>query len=221
MTENKYLAETKFFDYNQSEIQKYAEHIWKQRNDMTEKLILLFERVRDDVRYNPYIFSAVPQTLKASYALIQAESYCIPKAVLLGAIARLWGVPARLCLFDVKNHISSPQLLAFLKSDIFTMHGCTEIYHQERWIKLTPAFNKSLCDKLALDVLDFDGSNDVVFQQFTPDGKKHMEYLKDHGHFDDVPLEFILAGVRKHYPHLALDIPQNNKSLEKDLSKIK
>ena len=82
------------------------------------------------------------------------------------------------------------------------MHGFIELYLNGRWVKATPAFNQQLCQMMKVDPLEFDGVNDSVFQEFTEDGHAHMEYINDHGVFDDVPFDFILAGLQAAYGHL-------------------
>ena len=117
--------------------------------------------------------------------------------MLLGALARKYAIPSRLGLADVKNHLSSQQLIDFLRSDIFVMHGFIELYLPDpqgemHWVKATPAFNERLCRLMKVDVLEFDGYNDSIFQEFDENGGQHMEYLADHGTFADVPMDFIL-----------------------------
>src|SRR3546814_12968820 len=98
-----------------------------------------------DVCSSDLTFSRDPQTLRGSYALACGESYCVPKATLLAACARHCGIPARIGLADVRNHLSTARLLELLKSDVFAMHGYTELYLNERWVKATPALNQGLC----------------------------------------------------------------------------
>ncbi len=50
--------------------------------------------------------------------------------------------------------------------------------------------------------LEFDGRNDSVFHPFNRDGERHMEYLRDHGQFPDVPEAFFFGYLRQCYPHL-------------------
>jgi len=68
--------------------------------------------------------------------------------------------------------------------------------------KATPAFNKELCKKLNVGVLDFDGENDAIFQPFSEDGGKFMEYTHEYGEFDDLPYELMLQEFKKYYGHL-------------------
>lgn len=217
-----YLQATRFFDYHQPRLAQWIEQqLDGVATDPVSQVRALYLAVRDEVHYNPYVFSEDPDTFRASHALISGESYCIPKAVLLGAAARAIGVPSRLGLADVRNHLSSPKLIEFLRSDIFRMHGYIELYLNERWVKATPAFNNRLCQVMGVEPLAFDGLRDSVFQQYTADGQAHMEYIEDHGVFDDLPHALIVDSVRTHYGHLFQDgelQDHRRDSLESDLA---
>lgn len=216
-----YLSSTFYFDYDHHEVQAFADRVIGGDDlSQTEMAVRLYYAVRDEIRYNPYVFKTDPKSLSASYCIEAGESYCIPKAVLLGALCRYKGIPARLGLADVKNHLSSPQLIEFLRSEIFVMHGFIELFLDGKWVKATPAFNAALCEKMGVDTLDFDGKEDSIFQEFNDEGHKHMEYLADHGTFDDVPMEFIAMSVAKAYPHLVkpeLLAKYQSHSLEEDI----
>jgi len=217
----RYLQPTAFFDYEKPELKAWiARQLEGVSDDPVEQITVLYLAVRDSINYNPYVFRTDPTTLSASYALASRETYCIPKAVLLGAAARAIGIPSRLGLADVRNHLSSPKLIEWLRSDIFRMHGFIELYLNGQWVKATPAFNKQLCELMKVEPLEFDGVNDSVFQEFTEDGQAHMEYINDHGVFDDVPHQFIVDGVRAAYGHLFPEDGENLEvegSLEKDI----
>ncbi|MCK2150210.1 transglutaminase-like domain-containing protein [Marinobacter alexandrii] len=200
---DQYLKPTAFFDYENSELKTWiAEQLQGVSNDPVEQVKALYLAVRDHISYNPYVFRTDPNIFSASHALSSGESYCIPKAVLLGAAARSLGIPSRLGLADVRNHLSSPKLIEWLQSDIFRMHGFIELYLNGRWVKATPAFNRQLCELMKVAPLEFDGINDSVFQEYTDAGQAHMEYVNDHGVFDDVPHGFIVTGIENAYPHL-------------------
>ena len=53
-----------------------------------------------------------------------------------------------------------------------------------------------------VEPLDFDGENDSIFQEYNNEGREFMEYLEDYGYFEDVPLDFMEAKAREHYPHI-------------------
>ncbi len=48
--------------------------------------------------------------------------------------------------------------------------------------------------------LEFDGRQDSVFHQFDAKGQRHMEYVKEHGHFADLPWDRLMGDYRSAYP---------------------
>lgn len=184
-----------------------------------EKAIRLFYAVRDGIRYNPYAFGTNEQSFVASNVLTAGEAFCIPKAILLAAAARVVGIPSRLNFADVKNHLSSPRLLEVLQTDIFTFHGSTELYLKGRWVKVTPAFNRTLCEKMKVAPIEFDGRHDAIFQSFDTAGNQFMDYVYDHGSFADLPVDKMVAAFHRHYPHLfGVERPVVGKDLESEIA---
>ncbi len=202
---NEYLQPGRFIDSDHPEVIAFTERNRGASADLREQAVSLYYAVRDQVRYNPYTFSRDPQTLKASHALSAGESYCVPKALLLAACARHCGIPARIGLADVRNHLATPRLLALLRSEVFAMHGYTELYLAGRWVKATPAFNLALCRVFKVEPLAFDGLNDSVFHSCNQQGERYMEYLQDHGQFAELPLELFFSHLAACYPHLFND----------------
>ena len=202
---DEYLQPGPFIDSDHPDVIAFAERNRGGSEDLREQAVSLYYAVRDQVRYNPYTFSRDPQTLKASHALSAGESYCVPKALLLAACARHCGIPARIGLADVRNHLATPRLLALLRSEVFAMHGYTELYMAGRWVKATPAFNLALCRVFKVEPLAFDGLNDSVFHPCNQQGERYMEYLQDHGQFAELPLELFFSHLAACYPHLFND----------------
>ena len=165
--------------------------------------VALYGVVREHVLYDPYIDLASPSSYQASKVLALGRGYCVGKAALLAACARAVGIPARVGYADVRNHMSSPRLYALIKTDVFRWHSYTDLYIKDRWVKATPAFNSALCNHLGVNVLDFDGCQDSLFQELDRSGnRRHMEYLQDRGTFADVPFETIVSDFLENYPAL-------------------
>lgn len=200
---NNNLQATDIIDSDNSEVISFAQQAIGQTTDQKEQAIKLYYAVRDEFRYDPYRIQFTPNGLKASAVIKQGYGYCVSKAVLLAAAGRAVGIPTRLGFADVKNHLSSEKLKQAMQSDVFSWHGYTEFYLDNKWVKATPAFNKLLCDKTGIKPLEFDGENDSVFHEFDQAGNKHMEYLKDHGPFDDLPFQKIAEAYKKQYPMFA------------------
>jgi hypothetical protein len=85
---------------------------------------------------------------------------------------------------------------------VFAFHGFTEVHLEGRWVKATPTFNDSLCAKLGVPVLRFDGQHDALLQPFDAGGREFMAYLTDHGTFFDVPAKHLISEMARIYPAL-------------------
>ena len=158
--------------------------------------------MRDEIRYDPYSASINPADYVASNVIERGEAYCIPKAVVLTAAARSLGIPARLGFSDVRNHLQSERLAALMGgSDLFVFHGYSELHLGGEWRKATPAFNATLCARFGVAPLEFDGSQDALLHPFTGDGSRHMEYVRDRGSYDDLPLQEIIDVFHSTYPN--------------------
>jgi hypothetical protein len=84
-------------------------------------------------------------------------------------------------------------------TNLFSYHGYTELYIDGEWVKATPAFDLEMCRKNRIIPVEFDGQNDAILHSRNPDGKLHIEYIKDRGYREDVPVDEILAAWEKLY----------------------
>src|SRR3546814_6199153 len=96
----------------------------------------------------------------ASVVISRGYVFCVNKAILLAALARAEGIPARLGLADVKNHLATARLRAHMGTDVFFYHGFAELWLDGKWVKATPAFNIELCEKFRVLPLEFDGETE-------------------------------------------------------------
>jgi transglutaminase-like putative cysteine protease len=192
------LAATACIDAHHPVVQAFAATNAQGSDDRT-KAVSLYLAVRDRLRYDPYRIDLTEPGMKASTALQQGSGWCVPKVV-LAAVARAAGIPARLGFADVRNHLSTERLRQTMKTDVFAWHGYTELWLDGAWRKATPAFNIELCDKFGLLPLEFDGVNDSLYHPFDKAGQQHMEYVNERGHFDDLPLAEIKATFAEIYP---------------------
>ncbi len=170
-----------------------------------ERAVALTLAVRDGFRYDPYRIDLSPAGMRASQVLALGVGWCVTKAALLAAACRAVGIPARVGYADVRNHLSTERMRQQMQTDLFVWHGYTDIWIEDDtgagvWRKATPAFNIELCDRFGLLPLDFDGRADSLYHPFDRSGQRHMEYVRQHGCFDDMPLARIVADFRSSYP---------------------
>lgn len=192
-----YLKPTYYIDYDSPIISKIAKKIAASDPDKTARATFYF--VRDKVIYNPYSQFYLPEHYPASRTLDRGEGFCVQKAVLLAALARANGIPARLVFADIMNYLVPQKLWEIMKTNLFAFHGYNELYIDGRWIKVTPTFDLDMCKRLSLRPIEFDGHNSATFHKYDLNGRLHIEYTNDHGHFADLPYEKIMDGLRHAY----------------------
>lgn len=196
-----YLRPTSFIDSENPRVIEYAHTKTSSGKTDQQKAVDLYLAVRDEILYDPYHLILIPEEISASKTLDRGSGYCIEKSLLLCALGRVHGIPSRLGFSIVQNHLSTKKFVEMLRTDKFVFHGYNEFWLNEKWVKCTPAFNKSLCEKFGTNALDFDGSNDSIFQEFNG-GKKYMNYLHEYGQFDDFPFNLFVEELKIYYPHL-------------------
>jgi transglutaminase-like putative cysteine protease len=198
-----YRTPGRYVDSDHPAVIAFARRVAAPSMTPREIAVKLYYAVRDEFLYDPYYFDTSVEGLKASHVIEAGRGFCVPKAALLAAAARVLGVPARLGYADVRNHLTSKRLYDMMGTDLFVFHGYTELWLDGQWLKATPAFNRSLCEKAGIRPLEFDGSADSVLHEFDVSGRRHMEYVQDRGAYADLPREELLASWREHYKSLA------------------
>jgi transglutaminase-like putative cysteine protease len=196
------LKPGRFIDSDHPAVATFAARAAAGESDPVAAAVKLYYAVRDGVLYDPYVPSDDPDTYRASAVLAKGRGYCVGKASLLAAAARTRGIAARVAFADVRNHLATPRLIELIGTDVFVYHGITELWLDGRWVKATPTFNLTLCEKFRIRPLDFDGRADAVFHPFDRDGRQHMEYLRQRGSYADVPVEIIMPAMLEAYPRL-------------------
>lgn len=196
----RFMVSGEFIDSEVAGVQEFGRKVAAGAGDDVSRAVKLYYAVRDQILYDPYYAGEARRYFRASECLRAKRGFCTPKAALLAATARAMGIPARVGFADVRNHLATRKLIEMLGSDIFIWHSFTELYLEGRWVKATPAFNLSLCQKFGVHALEFDGRHDSLFHEYDQGGRRHMEYVKERGSYADVPYEAMIADFKKVYP---------------------
>jgi transglutaminase-like putative cysteine protease len=197
-----FLSPAEYVDSDHERVRARAKQVAGSLSDPVQQASALYRAVRDGIRYDPYVDYTDPETYRASSVLEKGQGYCVGKASLYVALCRATGIPARLGLADVKNHLATPRLLEAVGTDVFAYHGYVEIMPGTAWIKATPTFNVSLCERLGVPPLEFSGESDALLQPFDAGGREFMSYIAQHGTFFDVPTKFLIGEMVRLYPRL-------------------
>lgn len=190
-----YLKPTKAIDSDHESIIKKAAELTTCCADDKEKAIALFYFVRDNIHYNVYMISTRFEDFIASTVLAREKGYCVQKAVLLAALARAVGIQSRLAFAKIKNHRMPKELMEQTGINFFPSHGYTQLFLNERWLNVTPAFDKSLCELSGVPVVEFDGINDAVLAPYDSDGNPYIEYIEKYEPQSDLPFEWLRGKI--------------------------
>lgn len=194
-----YLKPTATIDCGNQLVREKAWNLTKGAHDTPAKASNLFYWVRDEIEYNPFVRLEAFESYRASDTVTRGEGSCVEKAALLVALARAVGIPARLHFADIRNHLVSSRLLEVMRTNLISYHGYAELHIGGKWIKATPAFDLKTCQENRIIPVEFDGQHHALLHSRNSDGKLHIEYVQDHGHSIDVPVEEMLAAWMRHY----------------------
>jgi len=199
------LRATEYLDSDTSIVRGYASGIVGESEGPVEQATKLYYAVRDTIRYDVYNIDFSRTAMRASSIITRGVGFCIHKSIVFAAAARALGIPSRLSFGDVRNHISTARLREMIGGNVFHYHAHAEIYLNKRWVKTTPVFNLNLCHLFGVDPLDFDGIHDATLQPYDKRGNRYLEFVCDHGSFDDFPYEQCIADLMLHHPRLFSD----------------
>jgi transglutaminase-like putative cysteine protease len=202
------LAPTELLDHESPQVRRFVEKAVG--TDLSEmepaaRAVALFYAVRDGLRYEVYQSDLSREGMRASAIIDRGFGFCIHKSLVYAAVTRAAGVPSRIVLGDVRNHLASPRLRELVGGDLFRFHCLTEVHLGGRWVKATPVFNRMLCRLYKIAPLEFDGETDSVYHPYDEQGRRHMEFVHWHGEFDDFPYDLVVDGIREAHPLLFAD----------------
>ena len=192
-----FLEPTYTIDSGSDAIAEKANELTGQCLDMEEKAVRLFYYVRDEIRYNVYMISAFEEDFRASQVLLWKKGYCVQKAVLLAALGRAAGIPSRLAFAKIKNHRVPSHLVRELGTNVFPRHGYNQFFINGKWVSSAATFDRELCRKNGLPLVEFDGKRDAVLPERDLSGRPYIEYIKKFDPTADLPFEWIFKRISK------------------------
>ena len=197
---------TELLDTGHPELRRFVDAALGSAEAPRERAVRLFYAVRDLIRYDPFSCTKARADYRASAVAASGRNWCVPKAGLLAAAARAAGIPAAVGLADVTNHLNTEKLRRALGgTDVFHDHGYAALWLDGRWVKAAAVFNLELCTRFGVRPTEFDGIGDALLQEYDADRRRHMQYLRDDGLYDDLPFDVVMADFARHYPPTVFD----------------
>jgi len=201
-----YLKPTQAVESSHPGVVELARKIYGDSLEPEERARRIFLFAREEIRYDPFSPFYLVDHYRASAVIERGGGYCVHKAVVLAALARASGIPARLVFADIINHLVAGKLHDLMETNLFVFHGYVEMFLDGRWIGAAPTFERALCEQAGYPLVEFDGRSDAVQPPVDGKGRKFFEYVRRHGAFDDVPLPMILKAWAETYGRDKLDL---------------
>ena len=201
VTISDFLISTNLINFNHTEIVRMAKSITRGLNLEADKARAIFYFVRDQISY---VFRAEfhEEAYQASSVLGRGMGFCTQKAILFCALARCCGFPAGLYFYDIIDFTLPDYIVNLLKTCKLYFHGITALYMGGEWYQYDATLNQDLVQKKSLRPVEFCKNNNCLMHSKTIDGKKHIEYINDHGLYSDVNIHQIQQWLSQCYPHL-------------------
>jgi len=212
------LAATDFIDADDDDIRRRGAEIVAGASSAIEKARRLFYFVRDAVDYYPYTAKYRPDDFRASVTLRRGQGYCVQKAVLLAALCRAEGIPARLRFVTLCNLRDSAGLRRLLGSDLLIYHGYNELYINDAWVAADAALSQEVCVQTGFTPLEFDGVTDADYLAQNR-AQRHYDLVTDHGAYADLPFAEVMDALDRGYgsgPAAAFKRVPGNGSVKSD-----
>lgn len=201
-----YLSPTEVIDSDHPGVVEYALKSAGNSRDDVSKACALFRAVRDEIAYDLFSPFYLASHYQASTVLQRKSGFCVSKACLLCGLGRASGIPSRLGFADIRNYGASQEVVDQMGTNVFTFHGFVEFFLEGRWVRATPAFDPTVCEKHNIALVAFNGREDAVFPSHDLNGNRYVEYIRYHGSFADLPLEGLMPAFRTTYGDERIDL---------------
>ena len=190
-----YLRPTYAIDSDHESIAAAAQHVTKGCSDDVDKAVALFYFVRDSIHYNVFMISVFKEDFRASRVLEWGKGYCVQKAVLLTALGRAAGIPSRMVFAKITNQRVPPHIYEKLGVNTFPRHGYNQFFLNGRWVSAAATFDKDLCDRNELPVVEFDGKTDAILPEKDLRGGPYVEYIEKFPPAENLPFDWIVERI--------------------------
>lgn len=185
-------------DVTADAVRAAASELTRESTSAVERARALFHFVRDRILYafippDMEPGQRTPEVFRASRTLARGSGMCIQKAVLLCALARAAGVPARLSFQAIRDFRLPRDLVALMGTDVLTPHGLVSLHLNGRWIRLDPSLDRNLRERKAYRVVEFAEAEDALLSPLDANGRPHFQVIEELGEYDEFPMEMVRA----------------------------
>ena len=178
--------------HDHPDIIKKAKELTDDIEDDWEKVIAIFEFIRDKIVYNfaPVIENATDW--KASSVLKQKNGMCHQKSNLQVALFRAVGIPAALTYQSVVDYpLLQSRYKEMIPDGVLVYHALGVVHIDGEWYRMDATLDSGLCDLRGYQLTHVNPNEETLLPETKKDGDAHFEIVEDHGYFDAYPQLFV------------------------------
>tara|TARA_B110000116_G_scaffold141087_1_gene122224 strand:- start:134 stop:835 length:702 start_codon:yes stop_codon:yes gene_type:complete len=179
------LRADEWIDHDHPDIIKKAKELTDDIEDDWEKVIAIFEFIRDKIVYNfaPVIENATDW--KASSVLKQKNGMCHQKSNLQVALFRAVGIPAALTYQSVVDYpLLQSRYKEMIPDGVLVYHALGVVHIDGEWYRMDATLDSGLCDLRGYQLTHVNPNEETLLPETKKDGDAHFEIVEDHGYFD-------------------------------------
>lgn len=179
------LRADEWIDHDHPDIIKKAKELTDDIEDDWEKVIAIFEFIRDKIVYNfaPVIENATDW--KASSVLKQKNGMCHQKSNLQVALFRAVGIPAALTYQSVVDYpLLQSRYKEMIPDGVLVYHALGVVHIDGEWYRMDATLDSGLCDLRGYQLTHVNPNEETLLADTKKDGDAHFEIVEDHGYFD-------------------------------------
>jgi len=153
-----------------------------------ERVVAVFNFVRDSVRYNfaPDLLSR--GDWRASETLARGDGFCQQKAVLLAALARAAGIPSAIGFQHLRDYkLLDTRYEAAIPEGLIPFHGFTYLWLDGAWRIMDATLDAELCTRRGYRLVEPVPGADARLPATDRAGKPHFDILTEWGPFPNLP----------------------------------
>ena len=191
------LRADEWIDHDHPDIIKKAKELTDDIEDDWEKVIAIFEFIRDKIVYNfaPVIENATDW--KASSVLKQKNGMCHQKSNLQVALFRAVGIPAALTYQSVVDYpLLQSRYKEMIPDGVLVYHALGVVHIDGEWYRMDATLDSGLCDLRGYQLTHVNPNEETLLPETKKDGDAHFEIVEDHGYFDAYLQLFVESFLR-------------------------
>jgi len=196
-----FLSATDVIDSEDREIRALAAELAADTADEARTVRVLFDWVRDRIRYDMAPLLAERRDWTASATLERGYGFCQQKAVLLAALLRAGGIPAGIAIEALFDHKIPPHYAAFMGGQEIPLHGYTTVYLDGAWQRIDASLDSALCERKGYRLVEYSTGGDHLLPATDLAGRPHFEHLGETGQWPDVTDELVTETLDLAYLH--------------------